>query len=81
MRISGIQKCLPTEAKPLTLKKALEVTVTVDSATQNTKELQRSGNWNRFHQHIKTKGLATDEVKVIHYRLTQFTIQNWWDTI
>ena len=42
LRSSGIQKCLLTEAKPLMLKKALEVAVAVEAADQKAKELQSS---------------------------------------
>ena len=52
------------------LKKALEVAVTVEAADLKAKELQSSesaqlGKWNRFHQHVKTKGLAIDVVNKI----------------
>ena len=42
LRSSGIQKCLLTEAEPLTLKKVLEVAVAVEAADQKAKELQSS---------------------------------------
>ena len=42
LRSSGIQKCLLTEAESLTIKKALEVTVTVKAANQKAKKLKSS---------------------------------------
>ena len=40
LRSSGIQKRFLSEVEPLMLKKALEVTVAVEAADKNVKELQ-----------------------------------------